>query len=202
MRIGGLTALYNSRPKFCVGLRSDLWLSHSRTLTLLSLNHFCVAFTVCFWSLSCWKIHLLPSCSSLSDWTRLFSRNSLLPHSFYPPPTPSRACCSATPHHDAATTMLHSEDGVFEVMFSVWCLLNFGSRLMAQKLNVGLFGSKNLLPADLGSPSCLWMNFGQDLMSFLQQWLSLCLSPIKLWLVRNPGKSCCMKSHSLLPEYS
>ena len=38
-------ALFKSSHKFSIGLRSGLWLGHSRTFTLLSLNHFCVAFT-------------------------------------------------------------------------------------------------------------------------------------------------------------
>ena len=65
-------ALFKSTFKFFIGLRSGLWLGHSRTFTLLSLNHVCVAFTVRFRSLSCWKIILISS-------------HNLL-HLFYPVP--------------------------------------------------------------------------------------------------------------------
>lgn len=35
----------------------DLWLGHSKTLTLLSRNYFLVNFEMCFWLSSCWKLH-------------------------------------------------------------------------------------------------------------------------------------------------
>ena len=64
------TQLFKSSYKFSIGLRSG----YSRTFTLFSLNHFCVAFAVCFGSLSCWKRNLLQSRTSLSEWIRLSSR--------------------------------------------------------------------------------------------------------------------------------
>lgn len=54
--------------KFCkvaIGLRSGLWLGHSRILTLLFWSHSCVALALYLRSLSCWKINLLPRCSTL-----------------------------------------------------------------------------------------------------------------------------------------
>lgn len=38
--------------KCWIGLRSELWLGHLRTLTLSSVNHFCAAFTACLGSRS------------------------------------------------------------------------------------------------------------------------------------------------------
>ena len=52
----------------------------------------------------------------------------------------------------------------------------------------------------LESPKCL-VNSNWYLMSVLQQWLSLCHSPIKLWLVKNLGNSC-MQSLSHLSCWS
>lgn len=49
--VGVWTALFKSSHKCYIGI----WLGHSRTFTLLSLNHFCVAFAL---SLSCWKTNL------------------------------------------------------------------------------------------------------------------------------------------------
>ena len=77
-------------------------------------------------------------------------------------------------------------------MCSVWCLQNIASSLMAKKLSVCLIRPKK--------PSSSWPwslphVFGwplDDLMSFLHQWLSLCHSPMKLWLVKNQGNSCCV----------
>lgn len=41
------------RPKLPIGLRYGLWLCNSGTFTLLSVNHFYIAFTVRFGLLSC-----------------------------------------------------------------------------------------------------------------------------------------------------
>lgn len=90
--------------------------------------------------------------------------------------------------------MLHSGDGVFVVMCIVWCPSIIASYLMAKKLHFGFIRPKNFLPLDCGSPTCLLANSCWDLMSFLQQWLSHCHSPIKLWQVKNPGNSCSIHS--------
>lgn len=61
------SVFFKSCHRFPVGLRCGLSLGHSRTSTLLSLNHFCVALAWCFRSLCCWKINVLWSHRSLVD---------------------------------------------------------------------------------------------------------------------------------------
>ena len=55
--------------------------------------------------------------------------------------------------------MLHSGDGVFAVMCSVWCLPNIVSSLMAKKLHFGLTRPKNLLPLVYGVSHMPWGEF-------------------------------------------
>ena len=68
------TDLFSSAHRFSIGLRSDDWDGHCRTLILLSWNHFCVDLQVCFGSLSWWKVHLRPSPSLLDERTRFSAK--------------------------------------------------------------------------------------------------------------------------------
>ena len=51
------TAIFKSFYRFSAGLRSGLWLGHSRTFHCFSLNHWSDALAVCLVSLSCWKVN-------------------------------------------------------------------------------------------------------------------------------------------------
>ena len=160
------------------------------------LNHFCVAFSVRFQALSRWKINLLPSCVLLqivSDYPPGFPY--ILLHSFLY--KPSRACCwEASPQQDATTTLLHGADGVFVVMTRCCDVIGLKLRPSKDAAHELGYSPNNLLPVE--SPTCLWVNSGGDLMWFLQQCISLCHSPIRLWLVKTLSNSCCMQSRSHL----
>ena len=71
------TAIFKSYHRFSIGLRSELWLGHSKTFKCFPLNHLSVCLAVCLGSLSCWKGNLRPSLKSLEDWNRFPSRISL-----------------------------------------------------------------------------------------------------------------------------
>ncbi len=58
------TAIFRSLQRFSIGLKSGLWLGHSRTFTELSLSHSSVALVVCLGTLSCWEVNLQPSLRS------------------------------------------------------------------------------------------------------------------------------------------
>ena len=59
------------------------------------------------------------------------------------------------------------------------------SSLMAKGSILVSSNQRTSFQLTLESPTCLCVNTSKDLMSFLQQWLSLCHSPIRLWLVKN-----------------
>ena len=59
-------AMFNSCHRFSIGLRSGLWLGHSRIFTFLFLSYSGVALAVCFGSLSCWKVNFRPNFSFLA----------------------------------------------------------------------------------------------------------------------------------------
>ena len=82
------TAIFKSYHRFSIGLRSGLWLGHSKTFKCFPLNHSSVALAVCLRSLSCWKLNLCPSLKSLEDWNRFPSRISpyLAPSTSFPVP--------------------------------------------------------------------------------------------------------------------
>ena len=71
------TAIFKLYHRFSIGLRSGLWLGHSKTFKCFPLNQLSVALAVCLGSLSCWKVNLRPSLKSLEDWNRFPSRISL-----------------------------------------------------------------------------------------------------------------------------
>ena len=121
------TALLRFSLKF-----SGILLGHSRTSTLLSLNHFWVAFTVCFGSLSCYKINRPPSCSFLADSIRFGFQDvpifCCMYFTFYLY-KPSRACCREASQHEASTTKLYGC-----VCGDVQCLVSAKHGLMPKKL--------------------------------------------------------------------
>ena len=61
------TAIFKSCYRFSIGLRSGLWLGHSKIFKRFPLNHSSVALAVCLGGLSCWKVNLRPSLKSLED---------------------------------------------------------------------------------------------------------------------------------------
>ena len=61
------TAIFKSYHRFSIGLRSGLWLGHSKTFKCFPLKHLSVALAVCLGSLSCWKVNLRPSLKPLED---------------------------------------------------------------------------------------------------------------------------------------
>lgn len=58
------TACIRSFHGISVGLKSRLWLVHSKTLRFFCFNHPLLEQLVCLWSLSCCIIHFQLSCSS------------------------------------------------------------------------------------------------------------------------------------------
>ena len=68
------TAIFKSRHKCSTGFKSGLWLSHSRTFIFFLFSHSSVALFLCFGSLSCWNVNLLPSFRFMTDSSRFSSR--------------------------------------------------------------------------------------------------------------------------------
>ena len=76
------TRSFSSLHRFLMGFRSGDWLGHSRTFICFILSHSFVALAVYFGSLSCWKTHLQPIFSALTEGRRLspkISRWYILP---------------------------------------------------------------------------------------------------------------------------
>ena len=71
------TAIFKSYHRFLIGLRSLLWLGHSKTFKCFPLNYLSVSLGVCLGSLPCLKVNLHPGLKSLEDWIRFRSRISL-----------------------------------------------------------------------------------------------------------------------------
>ena len=63
------TAIFRSLQRCSIGLKSGLWLDHSRTFRDLSLSHSCVVLAMCLGSLSCWKVNLRHNVRSWALWT-------------------------------------------------------------------------------------------------------------------------------------
>ena len=71
------TAIFRSLQRCLIGLKSGLWLGHSRTFKNLSRSYSCVVLAVFLGSLSCWKVNLHPSLRSWVLWSSFSSRISL-----------------------------------------------------------------------------------------------------------------------------
>ena len=71
------TAIFRSLQRCSIGLKSVLWLGHSRTFTELSWSHTFDILAVCLGSLSCWKMNRRPSLRSRVHWSRFSSRMAL-----------------------------------------------------------------------------------------------------------------------------
>ena len=137
-----------SYHRFSIGLRSGLWLGHSKTFKCFPLNHSSVALAVCLGlSMSCWKVNLRSCLKSLDDWNSFPPRISLyLAPSFNSDQFPSPCRWKTSPQHDAATTMLHCRDDVLEVMIGVGFAPDIAFSLMAKKLHFSLIWPEYLLP--------------------------------------------------------
>ena len=94
------TAIFKSYHRFSIGLRSGIWLGHSKTFRCFPINHSSVALTVCLGSLSCWKVNLHPSLKSLEDWSShpSFLQFWLVSQSLPMKNIPTAWCC----HHHAS----------------------------------------------------------------------------------------------------
>ncbi len=64
---------------FSIGLRSVVWLGHSRTLMCFFLSHFFVDLAVCFGSLSCWNTHPRPIFNALALMVHRYMAPSIVP---------------------------------------------------------------------------------------------------------------------------
>ena len=116
------TAIFKSYHRFSIGLRSVLWLGHSKTFKCFHLSHSNVALAVCLGSLSCSKVNLRPSLKSqrLKQVSlKNFPVFSTIQHSFNSDQFPSPCRWKTSPQHDAATTMLHCGDSDLGVMRGV-----------------------------------------------------------------------------------
>ena len=109
------TAFFRSLQKCSIGFMSGVWLGHSRTFRALSRSHSCVALAVCLGLLSCWKGNICSQSEVPSSLEQVFIKDlSYLcsVHLFLDPDySPSPYRWKTSPHHDAATTMLHRMDG-------------------------------------------------------------------------------------------
>src|SRR4029434_4374987 len=61
---------FSSSHRFSMGFRSGDCDGNGKTFILLSVNHFCVDFEVCFGSYSCWKVQPWPILSLLKGAVR------------------------------------------------------------------------------------------------------------------------------------
>ena len=92
------TAIFKSFHRFSMGIKSVLWLGHSRNFMFLFWSHSSVALAVCLGSLSCWNVNLHRSLGSFALWSRFSSRICLylapfiLTSSLYPYKSPSPCC--------------------------------------------------------------------------------------------------------------
>ena len=68
------TAIFKSFHGFSMGLKSGLWLGHSRIFTFLFWSRSSVALAVCLGSLSCWNVNLRHSLRAFAFWIRFSSR--------------------------------------------------------------------------------------------------------------------------------
>ena len=68
------TAIVTSSHKCSIGFKSGLWLGHSRTYIFFLFSHSSVALPLCFGSLSCLNVNLLPSFRLMADSSRFSSR--------------------------------------------------------------------------------------------------------------------------------
>ncbi len=73
------TRTFISLHIFSIGLRSVIWLGHSRTLMCFFLSHFFVALAVCFGSLSCWNTHPRPIFNALALMVHRYMAPSIVP---------------------------------------------------------------------------------------------------------------------------
>ena len=69
------TAIFRSLQRCSIGLKSGLWLSHSRTFRDLFRSHSCVVLAVCLGSLSCWKVNLSPRSEVLGSLERVLIKD-------------------------------------------------------------------------------------------------------------------------------
>ena len=108
----------NVMPQNLNGLRSGLWLGHSKTQIIFLLKPFCCWFTSCFGSLSCCIIH--PQLNFTWWWDDLKSPIKCLykPGSFYINDStlwlPKTWC---TPHHRTSWLELGFDAGVLSLFF-------------------------------------------------------------------------------------
>ena len=68
-----LHSYFQVSQRCSIGLKSGLWLSHSRTFRDLSRSHSCVVLAVCLGLLSCWKVSKFSSRISLYLPTFIFA---------------------------------------------------------------------------------------------------------------------------------
>ena len=173
----GVNSLLKSSLTFSIGSRSRLWLSHSRTNTLLSSNHL-RSFH--------WMIQVIVLLENKPSPKMSFSWK---PESGFPLGFPY-----------ILLSLYHAS--WLGWCFLWWCAV-LGVVWWPEKLYF-------LLPSDqrtfcqltFKSPRAFSESSRWDLMSFLLQWLTLCHSPIQLWLVKYLGNSCWMQSLSHLSCWS
>ena len=143
------TAVLNIRHKFSMGLRSDDWLGHERTLILLFANHSVVNFAVCLGSFSCWKIHLRRPGSFLrseaaSAPVSACSWNYQFFHQWCG--VPLYMDSKTATHHEAASSLLLGRERVLGIIGSPWFPPNTTSFVLAEKFNIAFIGPYNPFP--------------------------------------------------------
>lgn len=115
-----LFAFFKSSHKFLTGLRSALWLSHTRPLILLFLSYSRVALPWQFGLLSCWKTNL-PHGRFLANCIRFSSRISLYFASFVSPSILTSLLQRREPHSMTLPPPRFMVEIVFFMMMcSVW----------------------------------------------------------------------------------
>lgn len=79
------TRTFNSLQRFSMGLRSEDWLGHSRTLKCFLWSHFFITWVVCLRSLPCWNTqpHFIFTARMEMDWGFHSKSHNTWLHSFF-----------------------------------------------------------------------------------------------------------------------
>ena len=136
------TACFRSFHSISIGLRSGLWLCHSKTLSFFCFNHSLVEWLVCSELLSYCMIHFLLSFSSQRD-TLTFSYRHF-PICWYNSELIAPSMIAWSPNHDTANLMFHKWVKVLEC--SVCSLPNRMLLIQAEKFTLGLIHPQNIVP--------------------------------------------------------
>ena len=104
----------------------------------------CIILAVCFESLSCWNIYLLPVSWRLSHLVSQYFAHAFMVLSKNTSSPPF--CTHAAPYHHTPTSVLHCRDYTFPVVVLARLAPNMLDPIWAKQMYLGLIWPKNLLP--------------------------------------------------------